>query len=359
MEEFDGVRCAREALETFVRDLVRGVGASEPAAAALARAVVDASARGFDTHGVRLVPHYVKGLLGGGINPVPQVAFERRTAALGHVDGDDGPGHLASYRAIEEGIGLARESGVAAVTVGRSTHHGATGCYTWAAAKAGFAALGMTNADAIVVPHDGVKPFYGTNPISFAVPVAGEEPMLLDMATSSIPLNRVLLRRDTGTPLPPDVAVTAEGEPTVDPHAAEGLRPLGGETYGYKGAGLAAMVDLLCSAFAGMAHGARLPPFGTEGLARPVGLGHFFLLLRPELFQPLAAFDARVAAFLADLRSQAAKPGRRVMAPGDPERVPARERRDSGIPVDAQTWATFGDLALRHGGTLPDILRVP
>ena len=353
METFEDVRIRRPELEGFVADLLETSGARRDGAEATARAVVDASARAFDTHGVRLVPHYVESLLSGRVNGAPEMRFTRQAAAVGHLDADDGLGHLASYRAVEEGVVLARETGIAAVAVARSSHHGATGCYTLAAARQGFAAIGMTHSDAIVVPHDGVKPFNGTNPISFALPVAGEEPMLLDMATSSIPLNRVFLRRATGQPLPPEVAVDADGAVTTDPNRAAALMPLGGAAYGYKGAGLAAMVDILCSAFTGMAHGAALPAFTDAGESQPVSLGHFFIILRPELFQPLALFDARVAAFLADLRAQPARPGARVMAPGDPEREAQADRHANGVPVDLVTWASLREIAHRHGVAVP------
>ncbi|MDQ2105989.1 Ldh family oxidoreductase [Azospirillum isscasi] len=353
METFEQVRVRRPELERFVAELLLRAGARRDGAEAVARATVDASARAFDTHGVRLVPHYVESLLSGRVKAAPEMRFTRQAAAVGRLDADDGFGHLASYRAVEEGVAMARETGIAAVAVARSSHHGATGCYTLAAAQRGFAAIGMTHSDAIVVPHGGLKPFNGTNPISFALPVAGEEPMLLDMATSSIPLNRVFLRRASGQPLPPEVAVDGEGAVTTDPHQAVALMPLGGAEFGYKGAGLAAMVDLLCSAFTGMAHGAALPPFtGTEE-SQPVALGHFFIILRPELFQPLALFNSRVADFLADLRAQPARPGARVMAPGDPEREAQADRRANGIPVDVATWTALRGLAARKGCVMP------
>jgi LDH2 family malate/lactate/ureidoglycolate dehydrogenase len=356
MEDFDGVRCRAEAVESFLAQLLTGAGASPESAAATARALTDASSRGVDTHGIRLTPHYLRGLAGGRINPLPKVTVTRLSAAAAHVDADDGLGHLASYRAIEVGIELARKAGLAAVAVGRSTHNGASGCYTLAAARQGFAALGMTNADAIVAPHDGVKAFFGTNPISFAVPVAGGQPLLLDMATSSIPLNRVLLRRDTGSPLPPEVAIDAAGEMTLDPFAAAALMPLGGAGYGYKGAGLAVMVDILCSAFTGMLHGARLPSFSSAAVTRPARLGHFFLVFDPGVFQSESGFQERMEEFLGDLRGQAARPGQKVMAPGDPEWAELADRTAHGVPIDAATWAALGDFARTCGCTPPEVV---
>jgi LDH2 family malate/lactate/ureidoglycolate dehydrogenase len=353
IESIEGFLCPAAALSSYVRGLLQADGADEPSASAVARAVVDASARGVDTHGVRLVPWYLQMLEGSTVNKHPNVTFVQKAPAVGHVDADDGFGHLASFRAVEEGIALARTSGVAAITVGRSTHHGASGVYALAAARAGYAAIAMTHADPAVVPFGGTKPFYGTNPISFAVPAPGEEPMLLDMATSSIPFNRVFLRQATGTPLPPDVAVTAEGEPTIDPFAAKAVLPVGGAGFGYKGAGLAAMVDILCSAFTGMGHGFTLEPAGRSNFTRPMRVGHFMLILTPAVFQALGSFDARIGAFLNDLRAQPSRSGQKVMAPGDVEKAEAARRAETGIPVDHKTWASLAAAANRLGCAVP------
>jgi LDH2 family malate/lactate/ureidoglycolate dehydrogenase len=355
IEAIEGKRGSAADLTGLVSDLLAAAGVDQPSADATARAVVDASSRGVDTHGVRLAPWYVKMVEGGRINRRPNVAFALKSPAVGHVDSDNGFGHRASFLAVEEGCAIAARTGIAAVTVGRSTHHGATGVYTLAAARKGFAALGMTHADSMVVPHGGAKAFYGTNPISFAVPVPDAEPMLLDMATSSIPFNRVFLRRATGTPLPAEVAVDENGETTRDPHAAAALHSLGGDDFGYKGAGLAAMVDILCSAFTGMGHGATFAPFGGPDYCRPIPIGHFFLILNPATFQALSMFDARIAAFLDDLRSTPARPGQRVMAPGDPEIAEAELRRRDGIPVDRVTWQGLVDAAMRYGVAVPDV----
>jgi ureidoglycolate dehydrogenase (NAD+) len=353
IEPVEGERASAEYLVDYVVSLLGAAGADALSAIAVAKAVVDASARGVDTHGVRLVPWYVQMIEGGRINRQPNVTFTHNAPSVGYVDADNGFGHRASFKAIEEGCVLAERTGIAAVSVGRSTHHGATGVYTLAAARRGFAAIGMTHADSAVVPHGGVKKFYGTNPISFAVPAPGEEPLLLDMATSSIPFNRVMLRRATGAPLPPEVAVDASGAVTIDPYAAAAVLPLGGAAFGYKGAGLAAIVDILCSAFTGMAHGATFPPFGGPDYAQAIPIGHFFLILNPAAFQAIAAFDARIGAFLTDLRGQPAANGQKVMAPGDPEKAEGARRRITGVPIDRVTWNAMEEIAARYDLAAP------
>lgn len=352
-EQFASVRIAEAPLRAFVDLLLRNAGSAADAAAAVSRSVVEASLRGIDTHGVRLAPHYLRCLYASRLNPKPKLTVTRSAPAVAHVDADNGFGHFASYRAIDEGMAMAAETGIAAVTVGNSSHHGATGGYALAAARNGFAAIAMTIADAAVAPFGGVKAFNGTNPIAFAVPVAGAQPMVLDMATSSIPLNRVHLRRATGTQLPADVAIDADGHATRDPNRFGALLPLGGSEYGYKGAGLAAMVDILCSAFSGMPHGNALTPFSDPSLPGPDLRGHFFVVMRPELFQSLAVFDAKLSAFLADLRGQPAHPGKRVMAPGDPELAAEAERRANGIPVDLSTWDALREFARRQDVRCP------
>ncbi len=143
IEPIDGFLCPASELSTYVRSLLEAGGANSETAEAVARVVVDASSRGVDTHGVRLVPWYMQMLEGGRINKNARVTYTKKADAVGHVDADNGFGHLASLRAIDEGIELARKAGVAAVSVGNSTHHGATGVYTLKAARAGFAAAGV------------------------------------------------------------------------------------------------------------------------------------------------------------------------------------------------------------------------
>jgi len=351
MERFEGVRLTRSVLEGFAAALLRGAGMSADSAAATARAMANASARGVDTHGVRLVPFYLDQLQNHRVNPTPSVTATRTAPACVVVDADGGLGHLASYRAIDEAAKLAKETGLAAAVVTRSAHHGATGVYALEAARRGFIAFGCTHADALVVPHGGIKPFFGTNPISFAAPAPGEDPLLLDMATSAIPFNRVHLRRDTGTPLPPEVAVGSDGIATTDPHVATGLIPVGGLGYGYKGAGLAMMVEILCATLTGMPHGLRMGKFTGPG--KPVSIGHFFLLLKPQAFAA-TGYEASIGAILADLRAQPAQPGQEVMAPGDPEKREAADRAARGVPLDRRTWERLVAFAGSVGVAVPD-----
>jgi LDH2 family malate/lactate/ureidoglycolate dehydrogenase len=330
-------------LEERVRAALFEAGADASSSEAATRALMHASRIGVDSHGVRLVVHYVKALEGGRINGRPELTVHRGATAAAVIDADDGLGHPAAYRAMEFACILARENGVGAVGVRRSSHYGAAGAYALAAAEQGLIGLSFTNADALVALHDGVAPFHGTNPIAAAAPVAGGQPWLLDMATSSIPLNRVHLYATLGRPVPASVAADETGRLTSDPTLARMLLPLGGADFGFKGAGLAGLVTLLTALLTGAAvDPAMLPMTGTDDFSTPRNVGHFCLALRIEAFASRDAYDAAMSQYLAALRASPSQAGQAVLAPGDREWAVAEERRRSGIPIDHETAALLG-----------------
>ncbi len=338
-------RVERGELERFMLAALARAGADAVSAEAVTRALVTASRMGTDSHGLRLLPHYIRALQGGRIAGAPRMRFERRLPATGYLDAGDGFGHLAGYTAMEHAAAMADEVGVGAVAVGNSSHFGAAGCYALAAAERGLIGLAVCNSDPFVLPHQGSRPFHGTNPIAFAAPVEGEAPYLLDMATSSIPWNRVQQYGAIGRELPDQVAADAAGEVTRTPAEVAALMPLGGSDFGFKGAGLGGMVEVLSSTLAGMLHGFRLLPMGGPDMATPRGVGHFCLALKPDAFAPGDPFPACLRAYLDDLRAQPGRDGARVMAPGDREWA-CRGRRDvEGIPLDSANQRAYAELA--------------
>ena len=247
--------------------------------------------------------------------------------------GDQGLGIVVALRANEAAMQMARTSGIGAVGVSDSSHCGAVGLYSRAAARAGLIGMAFTHSDSIAAPFGGHRPFFGTNPISLAFPRGGrdsiDEPLCLDMATTSIPWNRVMNARREGLALPPDVAVDAQGESTQDALGAAALRPLGGADYGHKGYGLALVIELLCGPLNGNPYGPQIGPMYAE-LTRPRNLGAFFIVLDPLRF----AGGATLAASLEHMaRALAAQPGE-VLLPGEPGLTVQAQRSSAGIPVE-------------------------
>ncbi|MCZ4346700.1 Ldh family oxidoreductase [Devosia neptuniae] len=332
------------ALESKVAAALRQAGASEESLAAAVRAMLHASMVGVDSHGVRLTEHYCQMLAGGRLNKNPQLSVDIRAAGSAMVHGDDGLGHYAAYKAVEVGIDLAQKAGVGAVGISHSSHLGAAGAYALAGAEQGYVTFATTNTDSMVALFDGAARFHGTNPLAFAAPVPDSKPWLLDMATSSIPMNRVLLHRSLGLELPEGVAADAHGVATTDPDRADMLLPLGGADYGYKGAALAGVATLFSALLTGTTLDSDfIPMYGGDDFSTPRNMGHFVLVVDPDKFVGRDMFGMMITRYLSSLRAAPVRPGgERVMAPGDREWETVAQREEQGVPVDPDTERFLG-----------------
>lgn len=232
-----------------------------------------------------------------------------------------------------------------------SSHFGPAGAYALRAAQRGMMALVTCNTDSFVRLHDGAERFHGTNPLSIACPAPGD-PWLLDMATSAVPYNRVELYRSTGTVLPDGVASNEAGGDTTDPDLAAMLAPLGGG-FGFKGAALAGVAELLSAVMTGMKLSPDIAPMGGPDFAAPRGMGAFVIALDPEAFAGADLVQAGVTRYLELLRASAPQPGCKVMAPGDREWAVGRQRRATGIILDPVTAASFSELSRALGIASP------
>jgi LDH2 family malate/lactate/ureidoglycolate dehydrogenase len=341
MQGSDAKRFPAAMLEQKVASALREAGASEASLAAATRAMMHASLVGVDSHGVRLTGHYCAMLAGGRLNKDPQLKVDIRAAGSAMIHGDDGLGHYAAYKAVEVGMELAQQAGVGAVGVAHSSHLGAAGAYALAGAEQGYVTFATTNTDSMVALFNGAKRFHGTNPLAFAAPVPGSKPWLLDMATSSIPMNRVLLHRSLGLDLPAGVAADRDGVVTTDPQVAEMLLPLGGAEYGYKGAGLAGVATLFSALLTGTTLDADfIPMYGGPGgdISTPRNMGHFVLVIDPDKFVGRELFGTMITRYLASLRGAPVRPGaEQAMAPGDREWAEMARRQADGVPVDPDT----------------------
>lgn len=311
--------------------------------------MLHASLLGVDSHGIRLLPFYVDCLKTGLVKGHPSITLTKLRAAAAQVDADGGLGHAPTYRAVEVACDLAKESGIGLAAVLHSTHFGAAGAYALAGADAGCHCLVVCNSGAFVAPFDGAQALHGTNPIAYAAPAGpGQNQFLLDMATSSIPWNRLLLSRTLKTELPPDVAVDAQGNYTTDPEAGQMLAPLGGPRYGYKGAGLAGMIEIMSAALTGMRLG-----FEQDGTALgDTELGHLVIAIDPGLFGDPAETARRVAAYV-DAAQSLSGNGRAVHAAGGPQWLNKADRVANGIPIPDGLRAELNQVA--HGLSLPPI----
>ncbi len=320
--------------------IVRGV--ERVAADHVAESLVETSLRGVDSHGVNLYTHYCRAVEGGRINARPDIRISRTAASVATIDADHAFGHHAGAVAIDAAVGMARETGIGAVSVGNSSHFGAAAYFGLRAARAGFLGMAFCNADALVKVHNGRSSFFGTNPICFCAPLSGEEPFCLDMATSLAAWNKVKNARAAGTSIPPGWAYDESGAGVTDPHQARSLAALGG----YKGFDLGMMVDILCALLANGPISKDIPPMFDAPLSVRRRISHFFIAVDISKFVPLDVFMNRLSEMATRVRATPAMDGAvdAVMIAGDPEKRCQAVRLAEGIPMAEERYAELQDV---------------
>jgi LDH2 family malate/lactate/ureidoglycolate dehydrogenase len=327
--------------------LLRAAGASQEEAEAVAIGCVNANLAGHDSHGIIAVPTYIDRIKAGHIVPGAPFKIVQESPATTVIDGHWGFGFHVNAKAMQLTIDKAKKTNVAACTVFRQSHVGRLAAYPLMAIQEGM--IGLATADSgrsakVVAPFGGREARLGTNPISIAVPSDLEAPFYLDMATSAVAAGKVALAAARGEQIPTGWVVDGDGRQTTDPtrlRKGGALLPLGG-TEGYKGSGLAAMVEILCGLLTGLG-------FGVEPSGRHND-GCFLAVFKVEAFRPLAEFKREVAEFARYLKAtppSEGSPG--VYYPGEIEHRNEQARRRSGIEVEEATFEKLRALAAQYG----------
>lgn len=308
--------------------------------------LIQTSLRGVDSHGVRLLPHYLKGVKGGRINPDPKYKFKRTSYSTGLLDADHTFGHAAGMEAARRAIELAKRAGTGHIAVYNSTHFGAAAYYALEIARHDMIGISFTNTDALVKTYAGKRPFLGNNPVCFAAPCKNEEPFCLDMATSIFTFNKVRQLAEHGQPLPAGIAANSKGIETTNPREATMLLPIGT----YKGYGLSMAIEILCSLLTGMPYGPHIPKMFEAPMHQKRFLGHFISAIRIDCFQNKATFKERLSKMIEEIRNEPALDENiPVQVAGDPEKKAAQDRMKKGIPVEPNIFKIFIDIGKEYG----------
>ena len=353
MSDVKDIHAQVGSLDSFSRQVFQNAGVDTLSSDAATRAMLHGSIHGVDSHGIRLLAHYVKAFQGGRLNKRPKVTIIQERSGTAVLDADNAHGAVGAFAAIEHAIGNAKAAGIAAVAIQTTSHFGPAGAFSKAAADAGMIALVFGNSDSFVRLFDGAEPFHGTNPISVAVPSGQDDPWLLDMATSSVPFNRVELHRSLQRDLAKGVASDSDGRDTTDPFSAEMLAPVGGSDFGFKGAALGGVAEIFSAVLTGMKLSPDIAPMVGPDFLHAREMGAFVIVMDPVAFVAAPLIEAGMTRYLSLLRGSKPRAGQRVMAPGDREWARAAQRQVQGIPLDPVTVANFSQLAEDYKVKLP------
>ena len=318
-------------LQTKVAATLRSRGVDNIVAENVSTGLAWASLRGIDSHGVRLLPHYLKGIEGGRINPHPEPTFDLVGASTGVVDGDHCFGHHAGSLAMTHATDLAAQTGIGAVAVKNSSHCGALSFFGNIATDNDMIGMVFTHATSRVRSANGIRPFFGNNPVCFMAPMLDEDPFCYDSATTTTTFNSIRHAEEQGRFLPAGVAADIGGAETTDPARATQLIPIGD----YKGFGLSMVVDILCGLLTTMPTGDSVSQMFDEDFTKKRHLGHFFIAIDISRFLSPFAFKASLTSLAVRVRAEPAiDADQPVMVPGDPEKAIELQRREYGITVD-------------------------
>jgi LDH2 family malate/lactate/ureidoglycolate dehydrogenase len=330
------VRADLGILAGWAKEVLEVAGASPEAAAATAEACVEANRKGFDSHGVVYLPLYLDRLRAGLVDgaAMPEVVAELPALAL--IDGHFAPGAFVGRRAVDWCCERAETQGMAAAVTRNSSHFGPASYYSEIAAARGCLGIVLSNADPGLAPEGALAAVLGTNPLAIAAPAPGIAPGLdgpdrvgpsLDMATSKVAQGKISQAARRGDTIPGDWALGRDGLPTTDPveALANCVLPAGG----YKGFGLAFMIDVLTACLAG---GTISPELQGER-----GVSQFFVAIKVGALSSRESYDSRLDKLVQAVHGAPRREGTApFLMPGEREALAAAARTDS-IDLDASS----------------------
>jgi uncharacterized oxidoreductase len=337
-------------LARAIEAIVAAGGSDAREAKLVAANLVTANLTGHDSHGIGMIPRYIESLQEGGLQPNrhPEVKFDG--GALVALDGQAGYGPVIGMEATAIAIERAKAHGVCVMALANSHHLCRIGQWAEQAVAEGLVSISFVNviSRSIVAPFGGSDARFGTNPCTIGVPLAGQPPFILDMATSGVAQGKVRVAHNKGEKMPPGLLLDDKGNPTIDARFGV-IEPFGAlTTFGlHKGFGLAVVCELLGGALSG---GGTWHT--TDRSKKRVLNGMLTILIDPHKLGTAQTFEHEARSFIDWVKQSPPAPGAdRVRIAGDPERETRARREKEGINVDANTWTEIHAAGAKLGLT--------
>jgi LDH2 family malate/lactate/ureidoglycolate dehydrogenase len=323
----------KETLQAFAEAILIKAGVPARDARTGAAVLLQSDAAGIASHGLSRLPLYMERIELGLVNLKPQIRILKESPISMLVDCDNGMGIINVPKIQQMAMDKVRKSGIFAVSMRHSTHYGAGSYYALRALEQDLFSLLVTSTTPCVAPTGGMgPPLIGTNPVTITVPAGKEKPIVLDMATTTVPMGKLQAAAREGHKIPFGWALNEDGLPTDDP--AQGLLgtllPIGD----YKGYGLAVIIDILCAVLSRSSFGSDIGRLINDPAPKPEDIGHFLLLLDVSVFRPLDEFKAEVDRYIRTMKNAPKAPGiKEIFLAGEIEFNKMEEYRRDGVPV--------------------------
>ena len=331
-------------LEQICRHAVQAMGGSEAVADDMVASLISANIEGMDSHGMMRLPLYLRLMDEGLINPKAETEVVRQDRAVTLLDGHWGFGQVGARVATRHAIESARQHAIGAAGIYHVLHVGRLKDFVLLVAQQDMLGLAMASAGpagGAVAPYRGGRRRFGTNPIAYAVPRRGGEPVIGDFATSVTAEGKLRLAVNSQHAVPDNTLIDKNGLPTNDPndfYAGGALLPMAA----HKGYLLSLLVEIV---------GGLLVGAGSAALAQTSpGNGFFIVAFDIAAFKPFGDFENELDELVATVKGTQPAPGQPpVLLPGEPEVLARAERSKSGIPVDDEAWASLIEVGAKLG----------
>ena len=269
------------ALKKIVKSIFLKHGLNNKHAEISSSYIVKAELVNASTHGLSRLKMYCDRIQKKLINKKPKIKIKKISQSISYIDANNAIGFVAADLGIKKAISNATKTGIGLVGIKNSGHYGLSSFYAEQAVKKNLIVLCFTNAPPAIAPHGAKKSLFGTNPICFGSPSGSKIPFILDTSVSMINRGKIRVAARQGAKIPKNVALDKFGKPTTNAKKAlEGVQlPIAG----FRGSGLAWMVDILSGVFTGGNHAGKVKdPF--DDFSGPQNVGHLFITIKPNLF---------------------------------------------------------------------------
>ena len=268
-------------IEKKVRKIFHNFNLSKNHAKICAKYLIKAELVGAQSHGLARLRMYCERIKKKVIKPKAKIKIKKISKSIVHIDGNDCIGFVAADIGIKIAIKSAKKTGISLVAIKNSGHYGLSSFYAEQAVKKNLIAMCFTNAPPAIAPYGAKKSLFGTNPICFGAPTGSKVPFILDTSVSMINRGKIRVAAKLGNKIPLGVALDKFGKPTTN--AKKALKGVQLPIAGFRGSGLAWMVDIMSGVITGANHGGKVKdPF--DDFTGPQNVGHLFLVLNPKLF---------------------------------------------------------------------------
>ena len=268
-------------LNQIIIKILKKNGLNTNHATICSKALINAELVGAHSHGLSRLKMYCDRIQKKVINPKPKIKIKKISQSISKIDANNSIGFVAADIGIKQAIKNAKKTGIGLVGIKNSGHYGLSGYYAEQAVKKNLIVFCFTNAPPAIAPHGARKSLFGTNPICFGTPTSSKVPFILDTSVSVINRGKIRVAARNGKKIPKGVALDKFGKPTTD--AKKALAGVQLPIAGFRGSGLAWMVDILSGVFTGGNHGGKVKdPF--DDFSGPQNIGHLFFVMKPNLF---------------------------------------------------------------------------